>query len=138
MNYQYLRGLPASILPKVEFVLIKAEQGNSLTDHLGVRTPVRDARAFVVQGFCGCAAVLCEAVADGDVAYVDLSPQLDFLRRALIADALNRSDIRRKREFERGPSDDDFARGCNALIDQTPSGTRCRLAAWRWPRPRRP
>jgi hypothetical protein len=45
---------------------------------------------------------MCDAVADGHGAYLDLSPQLDGLRRALIVDAFNnRSDIGHWRHFER-------------------------------------
>ena len=78
MQYQYLRGFPVAILPRLEIIVISAERAHPLTGHGGIRTAVADVTAFAVRAFGGCANVLCDAVAGGHIAYVDLSPHLDI------------------------------------------------------------
>jgi excisionase family DNA binding protein len=120
MQYQYLRQFPTAILPRLEISVIRAEQAHTLSGHHGVESAVQDAQAFVVRAFCECASVVCDAVDERHIAYVDLSTQLDFLRRALIHDAFWRSDINYWRNFARGPDSDKFALDCNAWIDRSP------------------
>ena len=116
MNYGYLRGLPDHLIPRLEIALINAEQAHGLTGHFGPRSAVNAVRAFVVQAFCDCAGLLCDAVVERHLPYLDLSPQLDRLRRAVIRDGFTRSDLRHWGESERGPSQDDFERNCNECI----------------------
>lgn len=119
MQYEYVQEFSATIRPRLEVTLIRAERTHSLTGHGGLTTAFNGAAAFVAQAFCECASVLCDAVAEGHLPYGGLSGTLDDLQRKLIADAYMRSDITYWRKYEYGPGWPEFQRECRQRIDRS-------------------